>query len=299
MQLTAPLYYKKFKCIADKCVHGCCSRWEIDIDPDTLARYKEHSDILNTLEYDADGTPHFKLCKNSECPHLTKDKLCSIIINHGEQYLCDICREHPRFYNNNGKTMEVGLGASCEEACRLIFECEDYITTQVIGQMDFETWQSDFDAIAERTRLYKTLCNTALDYDERLTALYGAYKISPATLSDDEWQDTFLHLEYLDSQSKALFCGYNYTAKTPDAIKQYAERYLAYLIYRHTSTAKSYEEFCAALGFCFLCERMFVYLVGECPSLDNVIDCARTISEEIEYSDCNKDDIMFEFECMV
>ena len=38
-----PNYYKKFKCIADKCRHSCCVGWEIDIDKDTMRKYSELS----------------------------------------------------------------------------------------------------------------------------------------------------------------------------------------------------------------------------------------------------------------
>ena len=36
-----PDYYKKFKCIADKCKHNCCIGWEIDIDNNTYDFYKK------------------------------------------------------------------------------------------------------------------------------------------------------------------------------------------------------------------------------------------------------------------
>ena len=40
MKLYAPKYYERFKCIADKCSHSCCIGWEIDVDADTLKKYK-------------------------------------------------------------------------------------------------------------------------------------------------------------------------------------------------------------------------------------------------------------------
>ena len=39
MKLCAPKYYKKFKCIADKCEHNCCDVWEIDVDESALKKY--------------------------------------------------------------------------------------------------------------------------------------------------------------------------------------------------------------------------------------------------------------------
>ena len=42
MKLFAPEYYKDFVCIADRCKHSCCVGWEIDVDKDTLEKYKKH-----------------------------------------------------------------------------------------------------------------------------------------------------------------------------------------------------------------------------------------------------------------
>ena len=39
MNKIVPDYYKKFKCIADKCKHSCCIGWEIDIDEHTYNKY--------------------------------------------------------------------------------------------------------------------------------------------------------------------------------------------------------------------------------------------------------------------
>ena len=40
MKLYAPKYYRRFRCIADRCEHNCCTDWEIDIDSETLQKYK-------------------------------------------------------------------------------------------------------------------------------------------------------------------------------------------------------------------------------------------------------------------
>lgn len=34
-----PVFFPCFKCKADACSHTCCQIWEIDIDPDSEARY--------------------------------------------------------------------------------------------------------------------------------------------------------------------------------------------------------------------------------------------------------------------
>jgi len=93
MNLYAPLYYKKFKCIADKCSHSCCIGWEIDIDQSTCEKYAclkgGYGDtVKESIDY-AD-TPSFKLCKDDRCPHLNGKGLCNIITNLGEDFLFEI-----------------------------------------------------------------------------------------------------------------------------------------------------------------------------------------------------------------
>ena len=99
-----PSYYKDFTCIAENCRHSCCIGWEIDIDEDSLAKYQAlkggyGSVIQESISSDPDGEPHFRLGKDERCPHLNEQGLCRIILNLGEDHLCGICREHPRFYN--------------------------------------------------------------------------------------------------------------------------------------------------------------------------------------------------------
>ena len=117
MKLYAPSYYQDFKCIADRCTHSCCIGWEIDVDSDTLQKYDALSgeyanEIRNSI--DRDETPHFHLCDGERCPHLDARGLCKIILSHGEDALCDICREHPRFYHetNHGERVCSGVSSS-------------------------------------------------------------------------------------------------------------------------------------------------------------------------------------------
>ena len=120
MKTIVPDYYNSFKCIADKCKNTCCVGWEIDIDEKSLARLKKHPEIANEIEYGE--TPHFKLLTGERCPFLTEKGLCSLIDIYGENILCDICRDHPRFRNYWSDRVELGLGLVCEEAARIILQ---------------------------------------------------------------------------------------------------------------------------------------------------------------------------------
>ena len=126
MKIFAPKYYKKFKCIADKCRHNCCIGWEIDVDFDTFDFYsKTDGDFGERLRNSIDKTsdiPHFILSENERCPFLNKKNLCDIIINMGQDCLCQICADHPRFRSFFSARQELGLGMCCEAAAELILK---------------------------------------------------------------------------------------------------------------------------------------------------------------------------------
>ena len=46
MLTVYPNYYPTFRCIAGACKHSCCIGWEIDIDEETLTKYKNMSGPL-------------------------------------------------------------------------------------------------------------------------------------------------------------------------------------------------------------------------------------------------------------
>ena len=285
MKLYAPKYYKDFKCTADRCTHSCCIGWEIDVDSDTRAKYDvlPHPYGKTIRESIEDG--HFKLCSDERCPHLDEKGLCKIILEVGEDALCDICREHPRFYNETPYGMEAGLGMCCEEAARLILSAEDYRelaeTDELCGECDTEL----FDVREFRKKIFSILHDTALPYNERLENISREYNISPACHSDCEWKDLTSSLEYLDETHKDMFSVYSSSTDTPTHEKE-LERALAYFVYRHCTEVCDTEELYASLGFALFCERLLASLVRAYPN-ESIITLARIVSEEIEYSEDN------------
>lgn len=123
MKTVVPDYYQSFHCIAGACQHTCCMGWEVDVDEESLARYRTMADIASQIE-ETDGAPHFRLSADERCPFLNEDHLCELILHHGEDILCQICRDHPRFRNFWTDRTEIGLGLVCEEAGRLILSQE-------------------------------------------------------------------------------------------------------------------------------------------------------------------------------
>ncbi|MBQ8310697.1 MAG: flagellin lysine-N-methylase [Clostridia bacterium] len=297
MKLFAPAYYQKFACIADRCQHTCCVGWEIDIDNDTMQKYAAcHDNYGKRIQVSIDevDTPHFRLDVNERCPHLDDRGLCKIILNLGEDYLCEICREHPRFYHDTPYGREVGIGMACEEAARLILSSDDYQSIVAIDEIDGDAEVADFDPLPYRAHIYALLSDASRPYSERLHSLYDTYGISPTIHSDEEWRKTFASLEYLDDSHRAMFSSYTSTLSAPIESAQTLERALAYFIFRHCSDVCDKEDFLAALGFCLLCERLLATLASVYGT-ENIITVARIVSEELEYSEDNTEAIKWEF----
>lgn len=123
MKLVVPNYFKEFKCIADKCKDCCCIGWEIDVDEKTAKYYKSLNtnfgkEICNNIAFGK--TNHFILNTKNRCHFLNDRNLCNVILNIGEENLCKICAEHPRYYEWFDNNKEGGIGICCEEACRII-----------------------------------------------------------------------------------------------------------------------------------------------------------------------------------
>lgn len=294
MKLYAPKYYKDFVCIADRCRHSCCVGWEIDIDDAALEKYSSleggyGNEIRESI--DSEDTPHFALAEGDRCPHLDGCGLCRIITNLGEGYLCDICREHPRFYNDTARGREVGLGLSCEEACRIILSSDEYAEMIEIDDICEDCKLPEFDSTEYRNNIYSILSDSALSYPEKLCKIYAEYDISPEIRSDGEWRELLSSLEYLEEDHRELFAKYSSEITLSPELEAQHERALAYFIYRHCSPACDEDDFRAALGFSLFCERLLASIADE----NNITDAARILSEEIEYSEENTEAVRLEF----
>lgn len=128
MKVRRPEYYDRFRCIAGACSDSCCIGWEIDIDEEKEALYRKIPGALGErMKHCIDWEEgHFILQgKEERCPFLNQENLCDLILELGEESLCDICREHPRFYDWFDGLTEAGLGLCCEAAGRLVLAQEE------------------------------------------------------------------------------------------------------------------------------------------------------------------------------
>ena len=210
-----------------------------------------------------------------------------MILQLGEDSLCEICREHPRFYHETARGMEVGIGMSCEEACRVILG-GDYRSFVLLG--DTPAMQEDipFDIHPLRERAYEIL-SSPCSYAKRIHALAAAFDITLAP--DAQVRAALASLEYLDCAHKELFACYASDSVMPAACEREAERVLAYLIFRHCSPSWDETEFRIALRFCMTCERLLAS-AAQTTDASTLCSLARIFSEEIEYSEDNTQTLM-------
>jgi lysine-N-methylase len=165
-----PYYYRKFRCKADKCSDSCCIGWEIDIDSETEKYYRSiGGDFGKRLsENIADGS--FVLTAGERCPFLDSTGLCDIYIELGADKLCQICSDHPRYYEWFGSVKEGGIGLCCEAAADLILSEEHIYAEEEVPDEDCE----DYD-----TELFELLCSARetiishLQNDELSAAVNG------------------------------------------------------------------------------------------------------------------------------
>lgn len=293
MKLYAPEYYLKFKCIADRCRHSCCVGWEIGVDADTLARWRELPTVGEEMLSHVGDEGTITLCQNGRCPFLDDAGLCRMISAHGDSMIPAICREHPRFYMQAGDRVEMGIGAVCEEACRLILT-EPTLPLVCIGEREWDESAAEYDAVSQRDLILSTVSRDDLTYTEMLGGLLRDYSIPASAVEPRTYAECIAELELLYEEDRAVL--------TSDGRAEWAEvylrRFLSYLVYRHVTEADSADNLRARLAFCILLTRMLEGASKD-TDLDGLLLRARTVSEEIEYSEDNTAALIFEAECQM
>ena len=311
MKKIAPEYYQEFHCIADRCTHSCCIGWEIDINSETYKKYMELTvPFKERLEKEilSDGNTYcFRLDKDDRCPFLNGNGLCEIILTLGEEYLSQICSDHPRFRNFYGDCEEIGVGLACEEAARLILFGERMPSLILLNSDGKETVCTDFEneLFQKRARVFSLLSVENLDFKDCTTEIFNMFSVENAGKSLAEHIPLFEGLEKMDDAwtEKLFFLKSLPEDKVMNAEKKYShllKRLAHYFFYRYLIAAKDAVEMRSCVAFCLLSVRMIAGLFalqegkGE-TSPASLIECARMYSAEIEYSEENMEEILAEF----
>lgn len=179
MIVRVPDYFSEFECIAGKCTDSCCLGWEIDIDEDSYEYYKtlqgEIGDRLRRDMYETeDGGHGIRTNECGRCMMLNDDNLCDLYIAAGEESLCEVCTDFPRFGIEYRNVEQKCLSLACEEVCRILFskvEPVKFIEQELFGESyDDQGVTADEAEFFERAQseLIEILQNRSEPIDKRV-----------------------------------------------------------------------------------------------------------------------------------
>lgn len=307
MKYIVPQFYKDFHCTADRCQHTCCAGWEIDIDSETYSAYQNVGDafgkrLAKSIEVTANGAA-FRLDEQERCPFLNSNNLCDIILTLGENALCQICRDHPRFRNFFSDRTEIGLGLCCEAAGMLLLSSAEKIQfVQLTGtenERDSSPTTEEIRFYAFRDELFAILQNRRQPIEKRLQAVLTHCNTALPQVHPARWAEIFLNLERLDDAWTQKLHNLQtapperFSICLPSGTDILFEHLAVYFIYRHLSDALTDGLLAARTAFSILSVQMIVYLCKQYFAEHNdlplsaVVELARLYSSEIEYSQEN------------
>lgn len=293
-----PTFYNLFKCKADKCTDSCCIGWEIDVDDISYEKYcnvngEFGNELKKSINFDGECYS-FNLDEKERCPFLNENNLCRIYMNLGEDGLCDICSEHPRFYNYVGDSEEVGLGLCCEKTCELLFDDDYNLAFSYEGKADdetnefFEMRNNCFKIISSENGDIFDKIKGVLDYaaefenrennidfrsNETVKKIVNAFiKTEPI---NEEW------VEYINMFDRMMKPVSLHTMNN----KNYDKLFM-YILYRHFQNAFYDGEYYSWAVFCCV-NVVFVYLsdcISDSNFNKNIIENVKRWSKQIEYS---------------
>lgn len=304
-----PNFFSEFSCIADKCTDSCCIGWEIDIDENALTKYKDKKDFQKNISLE--DTPHFILKENDRCPFLNEKNLCNMILNCGEDYLCDICREHPRFYEWYGNFKDCGLGLCCEEACRLLFNSNEPLSfieeidstvddneiDEGTAQRIYETRKAIFKILADRQDLsLAKRIEKCCDYISSLQKSFACKHTAEVKDTANEIFEIMKMSEPFDDIFTEFLNKFSFDDlnKKTDKTQLDYERLFSYFVFRHFVKAIYDNDLITHFKVCILL-LVIAILYDQTNSEVDKINTTKYISKQFEYSEENID--LLEFEC--
>ena len=293
-------YYPKFKCIAGDCKHTCCAGWEMNIDEKMLALYKKDESLFSaTLKQGVDFDKScFKADKKGRCAFLNEKGLCEIIINLGEDHLCQVCRDHPHFRSFSADRVETGLGFCCEQVAKIVLSFQDKIQL-VLKNDDNQNEPLDFiqkSVLSFRQTVVNLLQDRNIPINDRIQKVVNLCYAELSPQNNKKIVKTFLSLERLNDgwESRLKSIKKAFDAHTDEKYSLYCEQFLVNSVYRHLLDAED-TTWVRAITLACVYSWLIVKNVVEAEdekdalSFDLLVDVVREFSAEVEYSQDNLD----------
>lgn len=294
-----PTFYHTFQCKANQCHHTCCQKWTIDVDEETAKLYQTlptplGEDLRKFMTVDDEGYYFMFSNKQPTCPLLREDGLCRVVLELGEDSLCDTCHMHPRFYKYIEDLELCGVGLSCEESVEKLLATEGDQLLFTIEDDDGEFTAKDrpvleniFDLLA--LGISPAICqftpNHSIRYCQKLISVYK--ETEPI---DEEWTKQLAHLEDMLSSTTAM--------NTTDLLTLDAQetatlnKVYQYILYRQIDMLAEYSlESLVRYAFD---ATVFIALLTH--QFGNLPEQIRRWSEQIEYDEDNVAFLFNEYE---
>ena len=294
-----PTFYHTFQCKANQCHHTCCQKWTIDVDEETAKLYQTlptplGEDLRKFMTVDDEGYYFMFSDKQPTCPLLREDGLCRVVLELGEDSLCDTCHMHPRFYKYIEDLELCGVGLSCEESVEKLLATEGDQLLFTIEDDDGEFTTKDppvleniFDLLA--LGISPAICqftpNHSIRYCQKLISVYK--ETEPI---DEEWTKQLAHLEDMLSSTTAM--------NTTDLLTLDAQetatlnKVYQYILYRQIDMLAEYSlESLVRYAFD---ATVFIALLTH--QFGNLPEQIRRWSEQIEYDEDNVAFLFNEYE---
>lgn len=294
-----PTFYHTFQCKADQCHHTCCQKWTIDVDEETAKLYQTlptplGEDLRKFMTVDDEGYYFMFSDKQPTCPLLREDGLCRVVLELGEDSLCDTCHMHPRFYKYIEDLELCGVGLSCEESVEKLLATEGDQLQFTIEDDDCEFTAEDrpvleniFDllALGINPAICQFTLNHSIHYCQELVTIYK--KTEPI---DEEWTKQLAHLEAILSSTEASTTMDLLKADTIDVSA--LNKVYQYILYRQIDMLAEYSlESLVRYAFD---ATVFIALLTH--QFGNLPEQIRRWSEQIEYDEDNVAFLFNEYE---
>lgn len=294
-----PTFYHTFQCKANQCHHTCCQKWTIDVDEETAKLYQTlptplGEDLRKFMTVDDEGYYFMFSDKQPTCPLLREDGLCRVVLELGEDSLCDTCHMHPRFYKYIEDLELCGVGLSCEESVEKLLATEGDQLQFTIEDDDCEFTAEDrpvleniFDllALGINPAICQFTLNHSIHYCQELVTIYK--KTEPI---DEEWTKQLAHLEAILSSTEASTTMDLLKADTIDVSA--LNKVYQYILYRQIDMLAEYSlESLVRYAFD---ATVFIALLTH--QFGNLPEQIRRWSEQIEYDEDNVAFLFNEYE---
>ena len=294
-----PTFYHTFQCKANQCHHTCCQKWTIDVDEETTKLYQTlptplGEDLRKFMTVDDEGYYFMFSDKQPTCPLLREDGLCRVVLELGEDSLCDTCHMHPRFYKYIEDLELCGVGLSCEESVEKLLATEGDQLLFTIEDDDDEFTAEDrpvleniFDllALGINPAICQFTLNHSIHYCQELVTVYK--KTEPI---DEEWTKQLAHLDAMLSSTEASTTMDLLKADTIDVSA--LNKVYQYILYRQIDMLAEYSlESLVRYAFD---ATVFIALLTH--QFGNLPEQIRRWSEQIEYDEDNVAFLFNEYE---